>query len=306
MVTICDKNATHSLKKYNCAICDYSSCHKRDYMRHLSTLKHASMSNANEKIQQKSTTTQKMFTCKCGKLYTYNSCLSRHKLVCKQHANNNSYKCDKTTKCLLEIIKSNQELILQQNKQITDLTNTKPVQNIQNITNNNQNTTNQNNVTFNLNYFLNTTCKDALNINDFIASIQMTFSDLENTGKYGFVKNMTQLISRELGKLDVNMRPIHCSDVKRKVMHIREDNLWKKDTETCAGAKRMIGGFAHKTNVMQIPKWVIAHPRSQICEDKSNDLYLKIVVNSMDGDDHTYDKIITGVSDKLHVPAITC
>jgi hypothetical protein len=261
------------------------------------------MANANEKIQQKSTTTQKMFTCKCGKLYTYNSGLSRHNNVCQFSQNNNII----TSNVVAQLLKDNQDF-KQQIIALTEKSTKQPVQNIQNTTNNNiQNTTNnQTNVTFNLNYFLNTTCKDALNIKDFIASIQMTFSDLENTGKYGFVKNMTQLISRELGKLDVNMRPIHCSDVKRKVMHIREDNLWKKDTETCTGAKRMIGGFAHKTNVMQIPKWVIAHPRSQICEDKSNDLYLKIVVNSMDGDDHTYDKIITGVSDKLHVPAITC
>ena len=290
------KNSPKLPKIFYCDLCDYTSYHKGDFNKHNLTIKHTMFKNVQKthiNSQIKGITT---FTCECSKVYKYNSCLTRHKLVCKKNVDVSPA----ITHTVLQLLKTNQEIV-QDNKnfkqQIIALTEKNITPPVHNITNNNT----QNNVTFNLNYFLNTTCKNAINMKDFIESINVNFTDLENTGKNGFVKSMTHVITRELGKLDACMRPIHCSDVKRKVLHIKNENEWRKDTEQCVNAKKMVGSIAHKTNVLQIPKWVTANPQSQLYDDKLNDLYFKIVGNSMDGSDETYEKIITGVSGKIHV-----
>ena len=287
---------------YNCVYCDYTTSYKSNYVKHNSTLKHKMIMYDNEKYQKVSDK-KDTFICSCEKEYKFSSGLSRHKLVCKKQFNN-SQNNSIITETVLQLLKTNQEIqqdnndlkkmMIEQNNKIVALTENKNIVSVQNIQNNN-------NVTFNLNYFLNTTCKDAINMKDFIESINVNFNDLENTGKNGFVKSMTHVITRELGKLEACMRPIHCSDVKRKVLHIKNENEWHKDTEQCVNAKKMIGSIAHKTNVLQIPLWATANPRSQLYDDKLNDLYFKIVGNSMEGSDDTYEKIITGVSGKIHV-----
>ena len=277
-------------KKYVCIICDYATRNKCDYSRHNLTPKHKNLCQMVINDNKKTPKTPNTNVCSCGKEYKFISGLSRHKLVCHFLEKNATINSSVVT----QLLKDNQDF----KEQIIALTEKNITQPVQNITNNN---THNNNVTFNLNYFLNTTCKNAINMKDFIGSINVNFNDLENTGKNGFVKNMTQVITRELGKLEACMRPIHCSDVKRKVLHIKDENAWYKDTDQCANTKKMVCSIAHKTNVMQIPSWVIANPRSQLYDDKLNDLYFKIVGNSMDGADETYDKIITSVSSKIHV-----
>ena len=280
--------------KYTCIICDYNTRNKYDYARHNVTPKHKKMYQTVINDNKKTQKTPNNNVCSCGKEYKFTSGLSRHKLVCQLSPNNTMI----NSTAVMQLLKDNQDF-KEQIIALTEKTINQPVQHIQNI-NNTQNIQN-NNVTFNLNYFLNTTCKDAINMKDFIASINVNFNDLENTGKNGFVKSMTQVITRELGKLEACMRPIHCSDIKRKVLHIKNENEWHKDTEQCVNTKKMVCSIAHKTNILQIPLWVIANPRSQIYEDKLNDMYFKIVENSMDGADETYEKIITGVSAKIHV-----
>lgn len=290
------KNPQKSPKQFYCKLCDYTSYHKGDFNKHNLTLKHTMFKNVQKSHTNSQIKVLNIFTCECGKVYKYNSCLTRHKPVCKKQ-NNVSHTLTET---VLQLLKTNQEIV-QDNQnfkqQIIALTEKNINQPVQNITNNST----QNNVTFNLNYFLNTTCKDAINMKDFIASIHVTLLDLENTGKNGFVKNMTHVITRELGKLEACMRPIHCSDIKRKVLHIKDENAWHKDTELSTNAKLMVRKICHETNVMQLSKWVTANPLSQLNDDKLSDLYFKIVGNSMEGDDEAYDKIITGVSGKIHV-----
>ena len=149
------KNANKLYSKvspcFQCKVCDYTSCHKGNFNKHNLTVKHKMLINANEKLQKLPISKQLVFTCNCGKTYKYHSCLSRHKNVCNQLDNGSN----KNTEGLLKIIKSNQDLIIQQNKQISELTTNKPAQVI-----NNTQTNIQNNVTFNLNCFLNNTCKD--------------------------------------------------------------------------------------------------------------------------------------------------
>ena len=294
MVKNGNEKSQKSQKKYVCIICDYNTINKYDYTKHNLTPKHKKMyqmvKNDNEKSQKSQ---QNNNICSCGKEYKFSSGLARHAKKCATIPNDYMFE-------LLQDNKEFKELMIEQNKQIIALTEKNANQPVQHIQNNTQNIQN-NNVTFNLNYFLNTTCKDAINMKDFIESINVNFNDLENTGKNGFVKSMTQVITRELGKLEACMRPIHCSDVKRKVLHIKNENEWRKDTDQCVNAKKMVSSIAHKTNVLQIPLWVTANPQSQIYDDKLNDFYFKIVGNSMDGSDETYDKIITGVSGKIHV-----
>jgi hypothetical protein len=154
--------------------------------------------------------------------------------------------------------------------------------------------------TFHLHSFLNEKCKHSLNMKEFIDSLKVNLSDLENTGKYGFIKSMSQFITRELGKLDVYTRPIHCSDVSRKVLYIKNENSWQKDTDTHVMTKKIISSMNHKMNVSQILDWKKSHPTCEYSDDKLNTLYLKIIQNSM-GDDDMYEKIITHLSEKIAI-----
>ena len=138
------------------------------------------------------------------------------------------------------------------------------------------------NITFNLNYFLNEKCKNAINMSDFIDSMETSFKDLENTGKNGLVKSISQYITRELSKLDICDRPIHCSDIKREILYIKDDNKWVKDGGEKEILKKAVKQIANK-NIMQINEWRKANPSCTDSESKQNDLYLKIVSNSMSG-----------------------
>jgi hypothetical protein len=234
--------------------------------------------------------------CICGKEYKFTSGLARHKLVCNQQQ-----PLQPTPSFVFELIKENKEfkeMLVEQHKQLIALASEKTTI-INNHTQNNNNT--QNNMTFNLNYFLNEKCKDAINMVDFIESLKLkvSFEDLENTGKNGLVKSLTQCITRELGKLDVYSRPIHCSDSKRKVLHIKNENEWHRDADEHPATKRMLSKINHTMNLSQILKWKDTYPSCELSNDKRNTLYLRIVRNMVDDEDDTYEKVITNISDNF-------
>jgi hypothetical protein len=156
-----------------------------------------------------------------------------------------------------------------------------------NITNNNSHNTNTTNTTnidknFNLNFFLNETCKNAMNITDFVSSIQMNFDDLEHTGRTGYIEGISNIILKNLNKLENNMRPLHCSDFKREVLYIKDNNEWTKETENKPILTNAIKIIANE-NIKQITKWRDNYPDCTKSDSKKNDLYLKIVSNSMNG-----------------------
>jgi hypothetical protein len=167
------------------------------------------------------------------------------------------------------------ELLVKQNKQILALTENSGFQNIQNFQQNIQQNI-QNNMTFNLNYFLNEKCKNAINMSEFIESSEANFNDLENTGKNGLVKSLTQFIIKELSKLNVFERPIHCSDTRRKILHIKDKNQWQKDTE---GQTAYFGRGAslcyyemvvRLSRLTKIPPWAsLCGSFSQLCSPSS-------------------------------------
>ena len=177
-------------------------------------------------------------------------------------------KIDKLTDVVLDIVNKNSELT----KQICELS-SKPNINVSNS---------NNNKTFNLNVYLNEECKNALNMRDFVESIQIQLSDLENTGQVGYVEGISQIFINNLSKLNNHERPIHCSDYKREVLYIKNENKWIKETEDKQTIKNAIKQVANK-NIRQIKNWQDKYPEYNNPESKHNDKYMKIVLNSMSG-----------------------
>ncbi len=166
-------------------------------------------------------------------------------------------------------------------------------------------TTNSHNKTFNLQVFLNEECKDAININEFVNSIQIQLQDLEETGQLGYVDGISKVVIKNLNALNVHDRPIHCSDSKREVLYIKDDEHWVKDNDNKDKIKSVIKQIAHK-NMKQIPEWVKKYPDCRNSESRQNDKYLKIVSNSMSGSTEeeqrsNMDKIISKVAKEVAI-----
>jgi len=278
--------------KISCEICNFKCSKQSDFERHLLTNKHKTLIKLNDLTPKNA----KQYSCKCGKIYKHMSTLCSHKKKCinKEETPNVI-----TTELILELIKNNQEMkniILEQNNTINKL--------VQNGTNSNNTTTNNTtNNAFNLNFFLNETCKDAMNISDFVSSIKLNLEDLENTGKQGYIKGITDIIVKNLNNLEQCFRPIHCSDMKREVLYIKENNKWEKETEDNPILTKAIKLVANE-NIKQIKYWRDKNPDCTDSNSKKNNMYLKIVSNSMNGltkeeGDNNINKIITNVAKEV-------
>jgi hypothetical protein len=241
----------------------------------------------------------------CNNNYKYISGLSRHKKICKKlgetteilNLNNSNNSIEKLTNLVVEVVKQNQDfkdLILEQNKIIIDLS-----KNSGN-NNNNNNNINSHNKTFNLQVFLNEKCKDALNINEFVNSLKLTLEDLENVGDKGFVDGITKIFVNGLKKLDIYKRPIHCSDLKRETMYLKNENVWEKDNENKEQMKKVIKQIANK-NINKIYEWKDKYPDCKYSDSKKNDQYSRIIIESMgartiEEDQVLYEKIIKNIA----------
>ncbi len=263
---------------FRCNFCDYVTSHKNDYNKHLLTRKHLKKTNVSE-MDDKKTQLDKII-CECGKEYKHRQGLWKHKKYCDIKQNyendNDKYIDDKTelkmlTELVKDVIKHNQELT----NKIIDLCKS-PSNTI--LHNNFQ----SNNKTFNLHLFLNETCKDAMNISDFVESIKFKIKDLEHVGEVGFVDGISDVVLDNLTELDTRQRPIHCSDQKREILYIKDNNEWIKDDEPNTRMTKMIKQIAHK-NMKVIHEWVKNNPDCHDSSSKKNDKYLKIVSNSMSG-----------------------
>jgi hypothetical protein len=269
---------------FHCLFCDYFTSSTKDYSKHCSTQKHKRLINANDLSLLSPKKTE--FNCVCGNIYKHMSSLCKHKKSCLKLKSNEEIsenisktdssekyheKLDKLTDIVLDIVSKNNELT----KQIIEMS-SKNNNNFNNSFNNN------NNKTFNLQFFLNEECKNALNIRDFVESIQVQLTDLENTGKVGYVEGISQIFINNLGKLHTHDRPIHCSDFKREVLYIKNENEWIKETDDKINIKNAIKQIANK-NMKQIKIWQEKNPNYNDPESKHNDKYMKIVYNSMSG-----------------------
>ena len=287
--------------KFVCDYCDYKTCKSSDFKKHLSTDKHKKATNDSKMVVNDSDLSPKVaskFQCECGKVYKYDSGYYRHIKKCNgTQISSNMI----TTELVMELIKDNKDLkkiILEQNSTINNLVQKGVTTN----TSNNSNNVNSmnNNKTFNLQFFLNETCKDAMNITDFVSNIKMELNDLETTGRIGYVEGISNIIVKNLNNLEQHMRPLHCSDLKREILYIKDNNEWTKETNEKPILTKAIKTIANE-NIKQIKSWREKNPDCTDSGSKKNDLYLKIVSNSMSGtskeeSDKNYNKIINNVA----------
>jgi hypothetical protein len=244
------------------------------------------------------------YFCECGKEYKHRQGLWKHKKKCQNG------KVNGDTDILVENNKPEQsnkdnliEFLIKENSEFkTLIMELIKKDNISNISNNtvSNNTINSNNKTFNLQFFLNEQCKDALNIGEFVDSIKVQLSDLENTGRIGYVEGVSKILIKNLNELDVVKRPIHCSDLKREVIYIKDDNKWLKENEDKQVIKKAIKDVANK-NIRQITEWASLNPDCKNSESKKNNQYLNIVMNSMSGgsneeQNNNIEKIIKNIT----------
>jgi hypothetical protein len=153
-----------------------------------------------------------------------------------------------------------------------------------NNTNNSNNTiTNSNNNTFNMNLFLHDKCKDAMNMKDFVNSIQLNLTDLENVGNLGYVKGMSNILIDNLQKMDVYKRPVHCSDVKRDTLYVKENNEWERDGPDHPKMVNAVLAVEHK-NVALVSEWAKANPRCMNSNTRENERYMKLSKAATDGE----------------------
>ena len=301
------KKIHHTKTKYECVLCVFSTQNKKDYSRHLTTKKHICNTwkpMETKKPQKPNSSTN--FDCPCGKAYTNNSGLWKHQSKCMLNPkykeptiiiqqNNNNEEPDKTDliSYLMKENKEFKEMLIEQNKFIMSMSQTHGSINNSNV--------NSNNKTFNLQFFLNETCKDAMNIMEFVDSVKLQLSDLETIGTAGFVNGISNIIIKNLKDLDVTKRPLHCTDSKREVLYVKDENKWEKENEEKKQMRKVINKISTK-NIQQIPEWVENNPTCKDGESNKNTEYLHILSESMGcTEPKNYDKIIHNVSKEVVV-----
>jgi hypothetical protein len=278
-----------SSKKFHCECCDYSTSRKSQFERHITTDKHKILQNPTQSY------TEKTWNCKCGKIYKHSSTFYAHRKKCNYQQNDT----DKHTDSDDDFELTDKEIIKELLKQTSKL--------IKVVENGTHNTTNShnNNKTFNLSVFLNETCKDAMNISDFVSSIKVNLEDLEHTGRQGYIQGITNIFLKNLNNLEQHMRPLHCSDLKREILYIKNNNEWTKETETKPILTKAIKTIANE-NIKQIKNWKEKHPDCTDADSKKNNMWLKIVSNSMNGlteeeGTRNINKIISNVAKEVTI-----
>jgi hypothetical protein len=298
-------------ENHHCINCDFKCSKKSDWDRHITTAKHKNRTNLNnlEQITQKNA--DFMFVCKnCNKGYNARNSLWYHEKKCKindeitekneEIINLVDETVDKD-QLILMLIKQNSELI----KETTGFKNMMMEQQnmmmevIKNGTYSNTiNHTNSHNKTFNLQFFLNETCKDAMNIMDFVDSIKLQLCDLEKVGKIGYVEGISNIIVKNLNSLDESKRPVHCTDAKREIMYIKDEDKWEKENENKQKLRKAIKQIAHKNSKL-LNDFKTKHPDCGKSDSRFSDQYNKLVIEAMggkgDNDLEKEDKIIRNI-----------
>ena len=304
-------------KEYKCLCCDYITSRKSSYDKHILTAKHLMVTNGNKTVANNNNS----YICSCGKEFKYRQGLSRHKKNCSGIRTNivnetttpvpvsniNSSINNDAVSAILqdnaemrkmlvqqqEHMRQQQEHIRQQqeqhnkqqeehNKQIQDLI--PQLQQVTNINNNNCNNTTNNK--FNLNFFLNEQCKDAISIQNFIENLNIGIPELEHMGDVGYVKGMMSIFSNTLGAMDIYKRPLHCTDLKRETVYIKQGDTWKKDTDDKTELKKLIKTVEYK-NYGSLRLWEREHPEAFECDTQDNIDYMRISNESLGGFDST-------------------
>ena len=297
--------------KFFCENCQYKSNNKKDYEKHLLTSKHNRLTNINDFSSDISMIDNEFKCDECEKIYKSRVGLWKHKKHCKKifedieedslisNTNVQNLSSQITPELILSVLEQNKELtnlVVEQNKAIMELAKNGQGNTISN------NNINSNNKTFNLQFFLNETCKDAMNITDFVNSLKLQLSDLENVGKLGFVEGISSIIVKNLQALDVHKRPVHCADKKREVLYIKDEDKCEKEDEERNKMRKVIKNVAYK-NERLLQKYKEVHPGCNFSESKYSDQYSKLVIEAMGGagnnDAEKEDKIIQKIAKEV-------
>ena len=280
--------------KYYCEKCDVKCCKNSDWNRHLLTLKHKNtdkiLTNTDASVADNATSSN-AHICDCGKEYKHRQSLFNHKQKCNYIATNSQngdkinyhLEDNKNSKDLPETEKTDKELIILLLKQNNELQNKvlEICKNSSNMNNSNNTThTNSHNKAFNLNFFLNETCKNAMNITDFVDSIKLQLSDLENVGKIGYVEGLSKIIIKNLNALDVTERPVHCSDSKRDTMYVKDEDKWEKENENNEKVLKAIEDIANKNSKM-VKEWKTKNPECASSKSHKADVYSHIMIQAV-------------------------
>ena len=331
------KNSPKVATKFYCERCDYKCSKKSDYNKHLTTAKHKKITNDNKNSPKVATA----YSCDiCMKTFKYPSGLSRHKQKCENLVQIISENNEKHTEMvhynppelskndIIELLKQNQtlitsnqefkELMIDQSKQLQDMQKENQEQQYENQqlqkqlidvvkhTNNSiTNNTINNNQKFNLNFFLNEQCKDAINMSEFIENMELNMEDLTETGRLGYVDGISRILVNKLRELDTYKRPLHCTDVKRETLYIRENDEWSKENDSKKALKGLVDRVSNK-NCKNIRQWTEEHPKYQIFDSPENMEYVRLTQAVLGGlGDHECkqfrDKIIKSVIKEVMV-----
>jgi hypothetical protein len=294
--------------KYHCNYCDIGCSKKSEWDRHITTRKHK---NKAEYLQKAPS-----YECICGKTYKHRQSLFTHKQRCNlqqpimfsekeenlQEIVHHNQQPSITNDMILTLIEQNKEL----QKQLIEMSKQT------NIVNNNT-TNNTMNNQFNLNVFLNEDCKDAINIADFVGSLKLSVNDLVQTGKLGFTQGITRIFVKALKELDVNMRPLHCTDIKRETVYIKDQDTWEKEDVEKTKLRNVIKQLARK-NLKVLPEWQAENPEYRYLDTPENKQFMEISISSLgseyqDEQEKMDDKIIRNVLkevvlDKKVIPSL--
>ena len=296
------ENTPFYAEKRHCINCDFKCSKNVDWERHINTLKHKNRTNLNN-IEQQITpeNTENMFVCKkCNKNYKARNSLWYHEKKCKNDSEDN-----KKSQELPETEKSDKELIILLLKQNNELQN-KVIEicknsSMNNSHNNNITNTNSHNKAFNLNFFLNETCKNAMNITDFVDSIKLQLSDLENVGKIGYVEGLSKIIIKNLNALDVTERPVHCSDSKRDTMYVKDEDKWEKENEDNHKVLKAIEDIANKNSKM-VKEWKQKNPECASNKSHKADVYSHIMIQAVcSNNDANNNKVLKKIAKEVTI-----
>jgi hypothetical protein len=286
--------------KFICEKCDYKCSKQSEYNKHILTNKHKILHNPT--LNPTSEISEKIYECNCGKIYKHSSTLYTHKKKCTStnETENNETDSNDTDNNNNEIkeLKELMKYLMKENSELK----TMMFEVIKNGTHNN--TTNSHNKSFNLQFFLNETCKDAMNIMDFVDSIKIQLSDLENVGKLGYVDGISNIIAKNLNSLDETKRPVHCTDTKREVMYVKDEDKWEKEEDNKPKIRKLIKHVAHK-NTKLLKDYKTKYPGCEKSESKYSEKYDKLIVEAFggkgDNDDAKEDKIIKNILKEIKI-----
>ena len=292
-------------KTYQCELCDFDTSNSTDYTRHIRTRKHKQRTNVNQFTEKNA----EQFICSaCNKCYKARNGLWYHQQKCKPIVDvSNNFVIDK--ELVMTILKQNADII-KENSELKNLmleehksTQQMMLEVIKTGTHNTTNT-NSHNKTFNLQFFLNETCKNAMNIMDFVDSLKLQLVDLERMGEIGFVNGMSNIIIKNLQNMDITERPVHCTDQKREIIYVKDADKWDKEEDTKPKLRKAIKHIAHK-NAKLIGEFKVKHPDYCKSAAKISTQYNTMVIEAMGGigsnDLSNENKIIKRISKEIMV-----